>query len=218
MNGLYARTETLPESLATAAKRKKFSLLYLHAASGYSLAFAESPREPDAMEWVFMDAAGHDRVALFDNALIPPAGERWTHVRAARAAAADAGGWFGNWGKRDESRADAEADEDPKSSFGTTTSQSRVERSSKTQSAADDEYDELPWQLIAVLSEDMLAQLARQQRRHDDLVNRALNCSGGGARGGGARDARSGDARGRGGPRRRGGGVRRRDARGGLSS
>ena len=176
MNGLYARTETLPESLATAANRKKFSLLYLHAASGYSLAFAESPREPDAMEWVFMDAAGHDRVALFDNALIPPAGERWTHVRAARAAAADAGGWFGNWGKRDESRADAEADEDPKSSFGTTTSQSRVERSSKTQSAADDEYDELPWQLIAVLSEDMLAQLARQQRRHDDLVNRALNC------------------------------------------
>ena len=123
-----------------------------------------------------MDAAGHDRVALFDNALIPPAGERWTHVRAARAAAADAGGWFGNWGKRDESRADAEADEDPKSSFGTTTSQSRVERSSKTQSAADDEYDELPWQLIAVLSEDMLAQLARQQRRHDNLVNRALNC------------------------------------------
>ena len=176
MNGLYARTETLPESLATAANRKKFSLLYLHAASGYSLAFAESPREPDAMEWVFMDAAGHDRVALFDNALIPPAGERWTHVRAARAAAADAGGWFGNWGKRDESRADAEADEDPKSSFGTTTSQSRVERSSKTQSAADDEYDELPWQLIAVLSEDMLAQLARQQRRHDNLVNRALNC------------------------------------------
>jgi hypothetical protein len=128
------------------------------------------------MEWVFMDAAGHDRVALFDNALIPPAGERWTHVRAARAAAADAGGWFGNWGKRDESGADAEADEDPKSSFGTTTSQSRVERSSKTQSAADDEYDELPWQLIAVLSEDMLAQLARQQRRHDNLVNRALNC------------------------------------------
>jgi hypothetical protein len=176
MNGLYARTETLPESLATAAKKKKFSLLYLHAASGYSLAFAESPREPDAMEWVFMDAAGHDRVALFDNALIPPAGERWTHVRAARAAAADAGGWFGNWGKRDESGADAEADEDPKSSFGTTTSQSRVERSSKTQSAADDEYDELPWQLIAVLSEDMLAQLARQQRRHDNLVNRALNC------------------------------------------
>ena len=57
MNGLYARTETLPESLATAANRKKFSLLYLHAASGYSLAFAESPREPDAMEWVFMDAA-----------------------------------------------------------------------------------------------------------------------------------------------------------------
>lgn len=176
MNGLYARTETLPESLATTAKKKKFSLLYLHAASGYSLAFAESPREPDAMEWVFMDAAGHDRVALFDNALIPPAGERWTHVRAARAAAADAGGWFGNWGKRDKSGADAEADEDPKSSFGTTTSQSRVERSSKTQSAADDEYDELPWQLIAVLSEDMLAQLARQQRRHDNLVNRALNC------------------------------------------
>ena len=32
MNGLYARTETLPESLATA--KKKFSLLYLHAASG----------------------------------------------------------------------------------------------------------------------------------------------------------------------------------------
>ena len=176
MNGLYARTETLPESLATASRKKKISLLYLHAASGYSLAFAESPREPDAMEWVFMDGTGHDRVALFDNALIPPAGERWTHVRAARAPAEDKSGWFGNWGKRDESGADAEADEDPKSSFGTTTSQSRVERSSKTQSAADDEYDELPWQLIAVLSEDMLAQLARQQRRHDDLVNRALNC------------------------------------------
>ena len=172
MNGLYARTETLPESLATASRKKKISLLYLHAASGYSLAFAESPREPDAMEWVFMDGTGHDRVALFDNALIPPAGERWTHVRAARAPAEDKSGWFGNWRVRD-ARAAEEAGEDTKSFE---TAESRVERSSKTQRAADDEYDELPWQLIAVLSEDMLAQLARQQRRHDNQVNRALNC------------------------------------------
>ena len=172
MNGLYARTETLPESLATT--KKKFSLLYLHAASGYSLAFAESPREPDAMEWVFMDAAGHDRVALFENALIPPAGDRWTHVRAARAPAKDASGWFGKWRGGNARASDDKSDEDPSSSDSS--SESRVERSSKTQSAADDEFDELPWQLIAVLSEDMLAQLARQQRRHDNQVNRALNC------------------------------------------
>ena len=169
LNGLYARTETLPASLIQVSKRKKFSLLYLHADSGYALAFAESPREPDAMEWVFMDVHGNDRIALYDNTLIPPAGDRWTHVQTARAASGDKMPWF-KWGRgTKEDDADSNDPSDKQKAKET-----RVEASSRSQLKS--EFDELPWQLIAVLSEDMLSQLARQQRRHDNLVRRALDC------------------------------------------
>ena len=163
VNGLYARTERLPASLA--GTRRRFSLLYVHMDSGWHLGFAESVDDARAseMEWVFIDAAGRDHMLLPENTLIPAAGERWSKVPREperRRSRWTSGSW--SWS--------TSAAEDPRAS-----SETRVEAAPRAGADADD-VDELPWQLIAVLSDDMLSNLAGHKRHHDSLVARALNC------------------------------------------
>ena len=91
VNGLYARTERLPASLK--GTQRRFSLLYFHMDSGWHLGFVESADDARAseMEWVFIDAAGGDRMFLSENTLIPAAGERWSRLPASPSAV-DRGG------------------------------------------------------------------------------------------------------------------------------
>ena len=163
VNGLYARTERLPASLK--GTQRRFSLLYFHMDSGWHLGFVESADDARAseMEWVFIDAAGRDRMFLSENTLIPAAGERWS--KASREPERRRSRWTpSSW-----SWYPSAADEEPASE------ETRVEAAPRLGTDAND-VDELPWQLIAVLSDDMLSNLAGHKRHHDARVASALNC------------------------------------------
>ena len=163
VNGLYARTERLPASLK--GTQRRFSLLYVHMDSGWHLGFVESADDARAseMEWVFIDAAGRDRMFLSENTLIPAAGERWS--KASREPERRRSRWTpSSW-----SWYPSAADEEPASE------ETRVEAAPRLGTDAND-VDELPWQLIAVLSDDMLSNLAGHKRHHDARVASALNC------------------------------------------
>ena len=163
VNGLYARTERLPASLK--GTQRRFSLLYVHMDSGWHLGFVESADDARAseMEWVFIDAAGRDRMFLSENTLIPAAGERWSKASREPAPAVDRGGPpaavvvpLGR-GRGASFRGDARRSGTPP--------RHRRERRGRA-----------PWQLIAVLSDDMLSNLAGHKRHHDARVASALNC------------------------------------------
>lgn len=183
LNGLYARVERLPPTLTRARADRVFSLLYTHLDSGYHLALARDARAAGAasdpeLAWLFIDGDGRDRLVMRENTLVPGAGVRWSRApependRGARGF----GAW--RWGR---SKKDASASETTSASTSEAEEEAADPGSSRVQpsrSRGDDASSlaELPWQVIAVLSEDMLANLAGHKRHHDSRVSRALNC------------------------------------------
>ena len=115
---------------------------------------------------------------MHENTLVPGAGVRRSRApependRGARGF----GAW--RWGR---SKKDASASETTSASTSEAEEEAADPGSSRVQpsrSRGDDASSlaELPWQVIAVLSEDMLANLAGHKRHHDSRVSRALNC------------------------------------------
>ena len=147
INGLYARTFTIPPTLVGSDRR--FSLMYDHLDSGWHLGLAETGRDGDAYEWIFIDPSGRDRLANNENTLIPAGGDKWKIVHRSPPKGSSTSE-SGNGGHRPP---------------GT-----------HVQPAAGEDFDELPWQLIAILGEEMLGNLVSHKKYHDLLVHNALNC------------------------------------------
>jgi hypothetical protein len=143
---------------------------------------ATTGREGSGAEWVFIDPRGRDRLANHENTLIPAAGEKWKFVHRApppkdrhEEPAPSSSSFFSSWGTKSGGGGDGGGDkgDDPSSD----SSSSKEEggggaRAPGTQvePTAGDDMDELPWQMIAILGEDMLHNLAGHKRYHDSLV------------------------------------------------
>lgn len=166
LNGLYGRTDKAPPG----ALASDVEISYRHLDTGWFMALRRQ-RTGDP-EWVFVDPTGHERLVNSEYTLIPGSGQKWRH-----APAKGKSGWFSRFGRRGngdggEGEKGGEGG-DREGSKKPNTDETRVEAS---KAATTDTYHELPWQLIAIMGEDMLKQLAGHKRYHDGLVRAALNC------------------------------------------
>ena len=166
LNGLYGRTDKAPPG----ASASDVEISYRHLDTGWFMALRRQ-RTGDP-EWVFVDPTGHERLVNSEYTLIPGSGQKWRH-----APAKGKSGWFSRFGRRGngdggEGEKGGEGG-DREGSKKPNTDETRVEAS---KAATTDTYHELPWQLIAIMGEDMLKQLAGHKRYHDGLVRAALNC------------------------------------------
>jgi hypothetical protein len=182
INGLYARTDSVPSVLAGAHRR--FSLLYKHLDSGWHMGLGAAARGGAAQvhEWVIIDPVGRDRLANDENTLIPAAGDKWKHVHRAPPSEERREEPSNGDGNGD---GDSDSDEDEEtrengggggSADGIPPPAAMPASGTQVKPTAGDNADELPWQLIAILGEDMLHNLASHKRYHDSLVRAALNC------------------------------------------
>jgi hypothetical protein len=140
MNGLYGRVQSVPLALT---KTHEFKLAYKNDNTGYIMAMVDVPDQAfpgaDDAEWVFIDEDGRDRFTHPGDTIVPGSGTRWAFAapRETRNAAAGRGGGGGAGG-----------------GGGGAASVSVVERE-------EEHEDQLPWQVIAILSADMLEKLRR---------------------------------------------------------
>ena len=140
VNGLYARTERLPASLK--GTQRRFSLLYFHMDSGWHLASSSPPTTRARPRWSGSSSTPRAGTAVpVREHAHPAAASAGPRLPASPAPSieVDPSSWSGTLGRgRGASfRGDA--------------------RRSGTRLGTDaNDVDELPWQLIAVLSDDML--------------------------------------------------------------
>ena len=167
LNGLYGRTDKAPPGSDTAPGDVEIS--YRHLDTGWFMALRRGKGADDA-EWVFVDPAGHERLVNAEYTLIPGSGQKWKHAPPK----GKSSGWFSSFSRRGGGETNrGEETNEGDDTEKPTTDETRVE-ASKTQTK--DTYHELPWQLIAIMGQDMLKQLAGHKRYHDGLVRAALNC------------------------------------------
>jgi hypothetical protein len=136
MNGLYGRVQSVPLALT---KTHEFKLAYKNDNSGYIMAMVDVPDQAfpgaDDAEWVFIDEDGRDRFTHPGDTIVPGSGTRWAFA-APRETRNAAGGRDGGVGGAAAAAAAV------------------VERE-------EEHEDQLPWQVIAILSADMLEKLRR---------------------------------------------------------
>jgi len=145
LNGLYGRVEGVPSSLPW-----EFQLAYRHDYTGWHLGLvtaSEDVRHATGRntEWLLIDNDGSVRFRHDGDTLIPGSGRRWSHTR--RATSEQQGG---------EGTADGRA-------TGTAVSTPQEE-----------DFEELPWQLIGVGAQSMLEKLRQYFRFYKHSVQRAI--------------------------------------------
>jgi hypothetical protein len=166
LNGLYGRTDKAPPGSSAPGD---VEISYRHLDTGWFMALRRGKGADDA-EWVFVDPAGHERLVNAEYTLIPGSGQKWKHAPPK----GKSSGWFSSFSRRGGGETNrGEETNEGDDTEKPTTDETRVE-ASKTQTK--DTYHELPWQLIAIMGQDMLKQLAGHKRYHDGLVRAALNC------------------------------------------
>lgn len=140
INGLYGQVKSIPKRMADL---HEFQLAYKHDQTGWYMAMVDAPKgsymEADA-EWLFIDPSGRDRFSHIGDTIVPGSGKRWKFVHRGQPRPKHGG---------DSTTDTSEEDE-----------QQMVER-------GDEDEDQLPWQLIAILSADMLQKLRRHYRYYD---------------------------------------------------
>ena len=154
LNGLYGRTDKAPPGSSAPGD---VEISYRHLDTGWFMALRRGKGADDA-EWVFVDPAGHERLVNAEYTLIPGSGQKWKHAPPK----GKSSGWFSSFSRRgggETNRGEEtnEGDDTEKPA----TDETRVE-ASNTQTK--DTYHELPWQLIAIMGQDMLKQLAGHKR------------------------------------------------------
>ena len=98
-------------------------------------------------EWVFVDPRGNDRFTHKGDTIVPGAGERWKHVHR-------------------ESKGQGKKPAERRGLFG---------RSSQAiEKAEEDDENELPWQVIAVLDRDILSQLIGGAEYYQEKCDEAM--------------------------------------------
>ena len=116
---------------------------------GYGYHYRE-PKKKKEYEWVFIDPDTKSRFSHDGDTIVPGAGVRWSHIHHTTSG----------------TNADATSPETTKDSTATS-SQQVVE-------AEKDDEDELPWQVIALLDNDIMEQLVWASRRRKQRVQRSM--------------------------------------------
>ena len=165
MNGIFVRRappkeeeEEEEEEEGDEDKPRKHLLYYAHMDSGWTMSLCELKEDrPSSMshywkeeenEWLFIDPAGGDRFKHKGNTIVPGAGISWKHLHRSNKAAEGGGG-----GSARRLGGD-------------------IRRGSQIVKA-DDNEDELPWQVIAVLDYDILRQLVGGAEYHKQKMSEA---------------------------------------------
>ena len=195
MNGLYGKSEWVPRSVGD---KHECQLAYRHDQSGWLMVLCDAPPKPpthfsygaeDETEWLFVDPSSEDRFSHEGDTIIPGSGKSWKHVHRRPAAAtaavppvppasATAEGGVTVDSVDDDSDSDASVDwhQDAEASV-----QDAPAAGATSQTAEDagiavaviDDIDELPWQVIAILSTDMLRKLRGHYRWHEHNIREA---------------------------------------------
>jgi tetratricopeptide (TPR) repeat protein/cell division protein FtsN len=175
MNGVYVRrnpprTKLTPEQLPIA-------LYYEHEEGAWHMALSELPQNEEEEEsddeddyryyyrpkkrkpthiWAFLDEFHKDRFTHEGDTIVPGAGTRWKHFHAK---APEAGS---NAAPDAEPSASSSAEPEPESMAENDEDEAAAAAKAKASQLAEvkeDDEDELPWQVIAILDVDMVHQL-----------------------------------------------------------
>ena len=191
MNGLYGKSDWVPRSIGD---KHEAQLAYRHDQTGWVMVLCDAPaRAPthfnygaadDETEWLFIDPASEDRFKHEGDTIIPGSGTTWSHVHRRPAASATppvpptaAAGESGEdsdsdsveWTRGDGARVEDAPDTTPGAEA---TAVPTAEDAGEAVAVVDD-ADELPWQLIAILSTDMLRKLRGHYRWHEHNIRQA---------------------------------------------
>ena len=157
MNGVFIRRNP-PNSNEDEEDSKQVLLHYEHMDTPWKLSLVESPelgKGPyfgrsvgERSEWCFIDERSNDRFTHNGDTIVPGAGDRWKHVHRTSTGA-----------RAPRQRSDWRE----LAGFGT----------SQLANAQEDDEDELPWQVIAVLDHDILRQLVGGAEYHKERCREA---------------------------------------------
>jgi DnaJ-domain-containing protein 1 len=132
------------------------------------------PKKKKEYEWVFIDPEKKSRFSHDGDTIVPGAGVRWAHIHHATT---------GNTTFTSEKKENDKEEVETNTGNTTFTSEKKendkeeVETNTDTTSivkAKEDDEDELPWQVIALLDQDIMQQLVWQARRRRQRVKRSM--------------------------------------------
>ena len=148
INGLYGKVNSIPKRLAEA---HEYQLAYKHDQTKWHMALVSMKTDfmGNDREWVFIDEEGRDRFSHKGDSIVPGSGKRWKFVHRSKPRP-----------QHSDSEEEEEEDDDEKEDSVNEAIDSLITHE------VDDE-EELPWQLIAILSEDMVEQLRRHYRYYE---------------------------------------------------
>lgn len=167
MNGVYIRKNP-PQRTAEEEEVRQDLLYYTHIDSPWTMLLAETPELSDAnpyfhrsqgerSEWVFVDERGADRFTHKGDTIVPGAGVAWKHVHRTSGGARV-----------------PEASEARRDSWRSSLGFGGGRNTTQLAAAAEDDEDELPWQVIAVLDHDILRQLMGGYQYHKERCEEAV--------------------------------------------
>ncbi len=126
--------------------KQTVQLAYKHDKTNWLMCLTSGKATPEGKdEWLLIDDANRPRFQHAGRTIIPGSGKRWRHLHR-------------------QAQGDGAGDGDEKSSSSSTALQ-----------AHGDDYSQLPWQVIAILDESMLAKLRRYQAHHHGNIQRAIS-------------------------------------------
>ena len=167
MNGVYVRRNP-PRKSEEELEVRQDLLYYVHIDSPWTMVLAETPELSDEnpyfhrsqgerSEWIFIDERNNDRFTHKGDTIVPGAGVAWKHVhRTSSGARVPEASESRDWRQR-------------LTGFGGSS-----RSSTQLANAADDDEDELPWQVIAVLDHDILRQLIGGYQYHKEKCEEAV--------------------------------------------
>ena len=126
---------------------------------GYGYHYRE-PKKKKEYEWVFVMPDGISKFSHDGDTIVPGAGVRWTHIHHTTTSAASAASSDSSPVMTPTPEAQAE--------------ETKAETSSQVVKAKEDDENELPWQVIALLDQDIMQQLVWASRRRKQRVQRSM--------------------------------------------
>ena len=165
MNGVYIRKNPPARSEEEDEKRQDL-LYYTHMDSPWTMILAETPETDESpyfrrsqgerSEWIFVDERSKDRFTHKGDTIVPGAGVAWKHVH--------------------RTSTGARVTPTPRASGREWRSLAGFGGSSSTQvaTAEEDNEDELPWQVIAILDHDILRQIVGGYQYHKERCEEAV--------------------------------------------
>ena len=168
MNGVYIRRNPPRQTEEEEAERSML-LYYTHIDNPWTLVLAETPESPDESqyyhrsqgersEWCFVDERSKDRFTHKGDTIVPGAGIAWKHVHRT------------STGAREPSSSSSRGESWRELMGGFSGSGN----ASALANAVEDDEEELPWQVIAVLDHDILRQLMGGYQYHKQRCEEAM--------------------------------------------